>query len=347
MRPIVSSLLRSSAFLLFAASMAGAQEELTVYNVIPWQRGAITAQLGTVAMVDIPDYCMFGDKKGAERFLRATQNTPSGSETGIMLCTVPGKDSSSHWFVVFSFDESGYVKDANKDTLDPAKILNTIREGQDAANEERKDRGYPELVIPGWRREPYYDTTTNNLTWSLRVRGKEEDESGESINHSVRLLGRRGVMHADLVANPADMDAAVPAFDSILTNFSYISGHSYAEWRPGDKIAKYGLTALVAGGAGLAAVKLGLFAKAWKWLLGILIALKKLAIVVVLAIVAFFKKIISWFRDRASRATSAPVPAVAGAAPVRAGRDPFKPVYPPGHPKYEAPPPPVGSPPQQ
>lgn len=343
MRPL-AAFLRSLLPLAAIASLAGAQEELTVYNVIPWQRGAITAQLGTVAMVDIPEYCMFGDKKGAERFLRATQNTPSGSETGIMLCTVPGKDSSSNWFVVFSFDESGYVKDASKDTLDAAKILKTIRDGQDAANEERKDRGYPELVIPGWSREPYYDSATNNLTWSLRVRGKDEDESGESINHSVRLLGRRGVMHADLVADPADMSAAVPAFDSILTNFSYVTGHSYSEWREGDKIAKYGLTALVAGGAGLAAVKLGFFAKAWKWLLGILIALKKLAIVLVLGIAAFFRKIVAWFKERGSR--SAPALAVASAPPVRAGRDPFKPVYPPGHPKHEAPPPVVGTPPQ-
>src|SRR5688572_19578881 len=121
MRPTLRSLLRSLVPGLLVAPLAGAQEKLTVYNVIPWQRGAMTAQLGTVAMVDIPEQCMFGDQKGAERFLRATQNTPSGSETGIMLCTVPGKDSSSNWFVVFSFDESGYIKDANKDTLDAAK----------------------------------------------------------------------------------------------------------------------------------------------------------------------------------------------------------------------------------
>ena len=346
MRRLSPAVLRSLAPLLAALSVGAAQEELTVYNVIPWQQGPMTAQLGTVAMVDIPEYCRIGDKQGAQKFLRATQNTPSGAETGILLCTVPGKDPSAHWFVVFSFDESGYVKDASKDSLDAAKILKTIRDGQNAANAERRDQGYPELVIPGWRREPYYDSTTNNLTWSLRVRGKDEDESGETINHSVRLLGRRGVMHADLVADPADMNAAVPAFDSILTNFSYLSGHSYAEWQPGDKIAKYGLTALVAGGAGFAAVKLGFFAKAWKWLLGVLIALKKLAIVLVLGIAAFFKKIIGWVRDRASR-TPEPAAAVARPARVRAGPDPFKAVYPPGHPKYEAPPPPVGSPPQQ
>lgn len=344
MRAVLLLLVRCVALLAtLTPARAAAQEELTIYNVIPWEHGPMTAQLGTVAMVDIPHYCMFGDGKGAERFLRATQNTPSGSERGILLCTVPGKDSSSNWFVVFSFNESGYVKDANTETLDAAKLLKTIREGQEQDNDYRRSRGHDELVIPGWRREPYYDARTNNLTWSLRVRGKDEPESGESINHSVRLLGRRGVMHADLVADPVDMEVAVPAFDSILSAYSYLTGHSYSEWRAGDKIAKYGLTALVAGGAGLAAVKLGLFAKAWKWVLGVIVALKKLLIVVLLGIGAFFMKIVAWFKDRGSRQT-APAPATANAAPVRAGRDPFKPVYPPGHPKYEPPPPSVGTP---
>ena len=45
-----------------------------------------------------------------------------------------------------------------------------------------------------------------------------------------------------------------------MEGFSYKSGKTYAEFRSGDKVAEYGLAALVAGGAGAAAVKLGLFA---------------------------------------------------------------------------------------
>ena len=48
--------------------------------------------------------------------------------------------------------------------------------------------------------------------------------------------------------------------DAVLGAFRYKLGNRYAEWRPGDKVAEYGLTALVAAGAGAAAVKLGLFA---------------------------------------------------------------------------------------
>jgi len=44
----------------------------------------------------------------------------------------------------------------------------------------------------------------------------------------------------------------------MIGGFSYSSGYKYAEWRSGDKVAAYGLTALVAGGAGVALVKSGL-----------------------------------------------------------------------------------------
>jgi uncharacterized membrane-anchored protein len=154
----------------------------------------------------------------------------------------------------------------------------------------------------------------------VKVRNKDDNE--ESINHSVRLLGRRGVMNVDLVAGPEDMVMAIPAFDSVLTEFSYFTGHSYAEWKPGDKVAEYGLTALVAGGAGLAAAKLGLFGKMWKWIIGLLMALKKFVIVVIVAIGAFFRKLFS----RGSKAEAVPRPAAKtpAAGPVKAPSGAYK-----------------------
>jgi uncharacterized membrane-anchored protein len=56
----------------------------------------------------------------------------------------------------------------------------------------------------------------------------------------------------------------VPNFESLLSGFSFLPGGSYAEFRSGDKIAKYGLATLVAGGATALAVKTGLLAKLWK-----------------------------------------------------------------------------------
>jgi len=55
-------------------------------------------------------------------------------------------------------------------------------------------------------------------------------------------------------------------FDALLTGFEFSTGNRYAEFRQGDRIAAYGLTALVAGGVGAAAAKSGLLSKLWKLL---------------------------------------------------------------------------------
>ena len=81
------------------------------------------------------------------------------------------------------------------------------------------------------------------------------------------------MMSAQLVADPASVDVSIAEFDQVLTSYSYNEGMRYAEFRPGDKLATYGLTALIAGGAGAAAVKTGLLKKVWKLLVFALVAI--------------------------------------------------------------------------
>jgi uncharacterized membrane-anchored protein len=76
----------------------------------------------------------------------------------------------------------------------------------------------------------------------------------------MRVLGRHGYMSVTLVDGPATLASSKVAADQLMKGFDYTVGRSYAEFRPGDKVAEYGLVALVAGGAGVAASKLGFFA---------------------------------------------------------------------------------------
>jgi uncharacterized membrane-anchored protein len=257
---------------------------------IEWAVGPVAGKLGTVAQVSVPASCRFTDARGAKKFMELTQNPASGDEQGVLLCTDSARDSSM-WFVVFTFDKSGFVKDDEKTSLDAAAILETLKRGTNDGNEERRSRGWPELEVTGWEKAPYYDTASNNLTWATRVRQKGSNE--ESVNHSVRLLGREGVMNVDLVADHTQFASAVTDFNNILTSYAYTPGHRYAEWRSGDKVAEYGLTALIAGGAGAAAVKLGLFGKLWKLIVVAFLALKKLLIVAAVAVAGFFKRLFS------------------------------------------------------
>ena len=262
----------------------------------------MVGKLGDVAEVKVPANCRFADAEGAKAFMEATQNPPSGAEQGVLLCRGMAATDSSYWFVVFEYNASGLVRDDDKSKLDQAALLRTIQRGTEAGNDERRRRGWGEIEVIGWQQAPYYDSLTHNLTWATRLRDKGS-AGEETINHSVRLLGRGGVMNADLVADPSQAETAVAAFDSILTDYAFIPGQRYSEWRAGDKVAEYGLTALIAGGAGAAAVKLGLFGKLWKVILTLVLALKKLVIVVAVAIGSFFKKL---FGKRKTAPASAP-----------------------------------------
>jgi uncharacterized membrane-anchored protein len=281
-----------------AVAQGADQERAQRFESIPWEAGPTRGDLGDQAEVRVPAACRFTQADGARTFMELTENPPDGSERGVIVC--PDSAETSLWFVVFSYSDMGYVKDDERDQLDADKILASLREGTDAGNRERRDRGWETITLEGWVRPPYYDTLTNNLTWATMLSG---EQGGRSVNHSVRLLGRGGVMYVDLVIDPEQMTSALPVFDSIIATYTYKSGHRYAEWRQGDRVAAYGLTALIAGGAGAVAAKTGLLAKFWKAILAFLAAAWKLVLAVVAAIGVALKRL---FGRRESAAESSP-----------------------------------------
>jgi len=87
---------------------------------IPWAKGPTKGQLGSEASINVPANCLFTGVNGVKKFMEATQNNASGNERGVVLC--PGNETSETWFVLFSYDESGYVRDDEGSNLDADKI---------------------------------------------------------------------------------------------------------------------------------------------------------------------------------------------------------------------------------
>ena len=284
--------MRSGAIslVLFAAlspaiGVGGAQESHRSGS-IPWQEEGTVGRITSVAEVTVPAGCKYTGRAGVPAFLEATHNLPDESVAGILVC--PTADTASIWFVMYRYDPSGLVRDTDKNALDADKLLASIKEDTDRSNDEREQRGWDKMYVTGWITPPFYDETTHNLTWALE--GVSSD--GESsANRSVRLLGRGGVVSVELVADAAQLADIVPAFDKVVEATHFVTGQTYAEWRQGDKVASYGLVALIAGGAGIAATKVGLFGKLGKLVIAAALALKKLVIAAVVGIVAFFKRI--------------------------------------------------------
>lgn len=222
--------------------------------------GPATVKLGDVAEINLPAGFRAVDKGSMKKFYEFTRNSMGGREVGVVI-------SPAEWMLFFDYDDSGYVKDDEKNSLDAGKLMKSMTSNQEAANEERTKRGWDAMKVVGWAAEPHYDTKSNNLKWAIKLSSSADGYKNFWINESIRLLGRGGVMEVTLVTGNDTFSADSQSADKLLSgNYTYVAGQRYAEFKEGDKIAEYGLAALVLGGAGAVAFKMGFLQKFWKLL---------------------------------------------------------------------------------
>ena len=269
------------------------QNEIAQFKAIQWQTGPCTATMDNVGQVKVPAGYKFTGKAGTNTLMDLTRNLRNPRDMGLISPVTwdPLQLGNTDWFLVFVWDDIGYVKDDEKGNLDANAIMQSLRQGEVQANQQRAARGFPQLELVGWEQPPFYDPQTNLLSWGTRARQKVNGiAAGDSINYSARVLGRGGVMNVDLVIAPELYQRELPKYKEIVKAFSFLPGQKYAEWRPGDKVATYGLTALISGGVVAAAAKSGLLGKLGKFIIYIVVA-------IFVGIGAMFKKI---FGGRAS-----------------------------------------------
>ena len=127
--------------------------------------GPITARLGDIAEIKVPAGYRFTGKEGTRKFLELTHNPPSSSELGTII-PITSEDTESEdsgfWFVIFEFDDVGYVKDDERDKLDADALLQSIKDNTENANEERAKQGRSAYRVTSWYKPPFYDVTTKN-----------------------------------------------------------------------------------------------------------------------------------------------------------------------------------------
>lgn len=224
------------------------------FEGVEWQKGPSVGDLDTKAQVQVPAGYVFAGANETRTIMKAVENPTTGREVGFVA------PNGEKWFAVFEFDDVGYVKDDDKDSLDADALLESIKTGTAESNKERVRNGWAPLNVIGWEMPPRYNETTHNLEWAIRA-----ESSGQPVvNYNTRMLGRGGVMEVTLVTDPALLAETLPKFKTMLAGFDFNSGHRYSEFRPGDKTAAYGLTGLIVGGTTAALVKTGAFKWLWK-----------------------------------------------------------------------------------
>lgn len=216
------------------------------------RQGPGTLRLGSIAEVKLPGECIYLNGTDTSKLMKQEGNPSDGAELGSVI--------GENCIAVFEFDPVGYVKDDEKDELDPDELMDSIREGTKEANKERANMGVAPMHIKGWYKKPYYDEATHNLEWIIIG----ESEGVENLNVNTRILGRKGVMTVTLITSPQTIARDLAVYRDWLKGFDFQPGQKYGEYRAGDKVAEYGLMALVAGGGAAMLAKGGFFKSFWK-----------------------------------------------------------------------------------
>jgi uncharacterized membrane-anchored protein len=170
------------------------------------------------------------------------------------------KAPEAPWTVSIDHVAEGFVKDDDAKTWNADDLLQTLKDGTSAQNEERAKLGIPALEIVGWVQPPNYDASKHQLAWSIKGIDPKAPEAPSTINYNTYALGRDGYFQINLMTTDKTIDVDKSQALKVVSAVDYNQGKRYADFNAAtDHIAEYGLAALVAG---VAAKKLGLLAVA-------------------------------------------------------------------------------------
>lgn len=264
-------------FLLVGMSGAAAQEASSQDNAVQnafmaaikvATHGPADVPLRDLAVIHLPDPYSFIPANEGAALMRAMGNRTDESFHGLII----SKQQDQYWFVTIDYRDSGHLKDDDAKSWNADELLQNIKDGTEADNKDRTERGFPALDVVGWVEKPAYDETTHRLVWSMLAKERGNEAQAATINYNTYALGREGYFELNLITVENAIGADRKHAGALLTALDYKPGQRYEDFNAStDRVAEYGLAALIGG---IAAKKLGLLAvigvalaKFWKVIL--------------------------------------------------------------------------------
>lgn len=253
----------------------------SIESTLHYKTGTFTLANG-IATLTIPKGFKFLEAAEAQHVIEDLWGNLKGQAPLGMIFPESSSATIPGYAFIVEYEAMGYVKDEDADDINYDDLLKQMKEDQVAANEERKKQGLETLNLVGWAAKPHYDKNKKILYWAkeLKVEGYEEN----TLNYDVRILGRKGVLVLQAVADMSALDSVNQSIDPILGMVKFNEGHKYSDFdSKTDDIAAWTIGGLVAGKV---LAKVGFFAIILKFLKFILIGLAALGA----GIVKFFKR---------------------------------------------------------
>ncbi|WP_373990375.1 DUF2167 domain-containing protein [Duganella sp. BuS-21] len=251
---------------------------------------------GQIATLDLPSHFRYLDPADTGKLLSEGWGNPPGAKTlGMIVPADVNPLSSAGWGVVVTYDKDGHVKDDDADKINYTDLLKDMQEGMEENNKARKEQGYAPMTLVGWAEQPSYNKGQHKLYWAKELRTEGDQYNG--LNYNIRVLGREGVLVLNAVAGMDQIAQVRQEMKNVTAFTDFTPGNRYTDFNAStDKVAEYGLAALVAGGV---AAKLGFFGK----IFALLLAFKKIILIGVAAVGSWVYKLLG--RKKAEKAEQA------------------------------------------
>lgn len=248
-------------------------------NALDWKGPGLYSFPDTNATLTLPENYLLLFTKDANKFITLIDEL----EEPYLQALVISHDFQSA--VYLSNHKEGYVSIEEWEDLQPAELLKNMQKNTEETNIERKKLGQSPIYVKGWLQEPTLNKETNTVFWATEVVG---DDGKSSANATAFKLGREGYEELVWVVKK---EAFIPFggdLEVMLDAFSFEPGFRYNDYTYGDKVAEYGIAALVAATAGGKLLKAS----------GLLFFLKKYLLALLAAVGGIFYKIKDYFNKR-------------------------------------------------
>lgn len=221
------------------------------------QRGPAEVKLKDQAILNLPVGFGFVPRAESARLMEQMGNQTGESFLGLIFPLA----EDQNWMMTLDYEGAGYIKDDDAKKWDAEELLQGLKDGTEEGNKFREQRGIKPIEVTGWIEAPNYDAARQRLVWSVGIRDKTQAAGADDgVNYNTYVLGREGYVSMDLITSRKTVEAEKPIARQLLAAVSFNEGKRYADFKPGtDKVAEYGLAALIGG---VALKKLGFFALA-------------------------------------------------------------------------------------
>lgn len=270
-----------TAFPAFAQSEADAAQQFL--DSLRFREGQVAVPAAHAQFKLGPGF-RYLEAKDAQRVLEDFWgNPPDDSVLGLIVPAKTSLADAESWAVVVTYSDEGFVSDEDANSIDYTEMLEEMKAGTEEENEAREQAGYDRVDLIGWAEAPHYDASDKKLYWAKELHFGETESN--TVNYDIRVLGRHGYLSLNAIGDMQNMSEIQRGMQSLLPMAEFDSGYRYADFNEStDKLASYGLAALVGGGL---AAKTGLLAKIG----ALLLAGKKVIVLIIAGLAAVIGRI--------------------------------------------------------